>query len=108
LEQISSQLGRYGARIITREEFISLQAVATRGAEALATIVDFPPNATDEDLQLLIAKCDAWGQEVAELKAAVQREGLPVTAGAPSAQPATPLPLPPPEATPLPYSSSVA
>jgi hypothetical protein len=108
VEQVSSQLGRYGARIITREEFISLQAVAARGAEALATIVDFPPNPTDEDLQLLIAKCDAWGQEVAELKAAVQREGLPVMTGAPSAQSATPLPLPPPEATPLPYSSSVA
>lgn len=107
VEQVSSQLGRYGARIITREEFISLQAVAARGAEALATIVEFPPAPTDEDLQLLIAKCDAWGQEVAELKGAVQREGLPVTMAGSPPQPATPLPLPP-ETTPLPYSSSVA
>lgn len=107
VEEVSSQLGRYGSRIITREQSMSLQAVAARGAEALATVLAFPTAATDDDVQLLINKCDAWGQEVEELRAAVGREGASTPTGAPGAQPAVPIP-PSPAATPLPYSSSVA
>jgi hypothetical protein len=47
---------------LTREYFSNLQRTALRGAEALATIVDYEENGTTiDDLNLLILRCYSWG-----------------------------------------------
>jgi len=46
---------------ITREHFSNLQRVALRGAEAIATIIDFQETLGNSDLDLLITKCYTWG-----------------------------------------------
>jgi hypothetical protein len=47
---------------ITREGISNRQRAALRGAEALATILDFSEEGTNErDLDLLITKCYTWG-----------------------------------------------
>ena len=45
---------------ITRERFSNLQRTALRGAEALATIMDFDEGNNEEDLLVLITKCYTW------------------------------------------------
>jgi hypothetical protein len=46
---------------VTRERFSNLQRTALRGAEALATILDYDESLSDEDQDVLITKCYTWG-----------------------------------------------
>jgi hypothetical protein len=50
--------------VTTRERFSDLQNVASRGAEALATIVEFDGPANNRDLDLLITKVYTWGSSL--------------------------------------------
>jgi hypothetical protein len=73
IEAISVQLGAFTGSYagITRERISSLQRVAIRGAEAIATAIDFDeadPDQTDTDLDLLISKCYSWGAALAAIK----------------------------------------
>jgi hypothetical protein len=53
---------------ITREGISNRQRAALRGAEALATILDFSEEGTNEpDLDLLITKCYTWGSALKSL-----------------------------------------
>ena len=52
---------------ITREQFSNLQRVALRGAEAIATIIDFQETLGNSDLDLLITKCYTWGAALLSL-----------------------------------------
>jgi len=52
---------------ITREHFSNLQRVALRGAEAIATIIDFQETLGNSDLDLLITKCYTWGSTLMSL-----------------------------------------
>jgi hypothetical protein len=47
--------------VITREGISNRQRAALRGAEALATILDFREPGSKDDLDLLITKCYTWG-----------------------------------------------
>jgi hypothetical protein len=61
---------------VTREGISNRQRVALRGAEALATILDFSEEGTnDRDLDLLITKCYTWGSALKGLT--VQPAGPP-------------------------------
>jgi hypothetical protein len=42
-------------------------SAALRGAEALATILDFSEDGNDSDLDLLITKCYTWGSALKSL-----------------------------------------
>jgi hypothetical protein len=73
IEAISGQLGRFNSNFagITRERISNLQRVAIRGAEAIATAIDFEesdPEQTNTDLDLLISKCYSWGAASATIK----------------------------------------
>jgi hypothetical protein len=73
IEAISAQLGALNRSFsgITREQISSLQRVAIRGAEAIATAIDFEEadhEQTDADLDLLISKCYSWGAALATIK----------------------------------------
>jgi|SRR2546427_6060159 len=74
IEQISKQLvwGDEPAISLTREHFSNMQRVALRGAEALATIIDFDERITDEpnkeNLKTLIIKCYTWGSALKSIK----------------------------------------
>jgi hypothetical protein len=61
IEEISSRLvsGETAAPIL-REQASNLQRAALRGAEALATIIDFSEGGTKGDIDLLILKCYSW------------------------------------------------
>ncbi len=52
---------------ITREHISNLQRVALRGAEAIATIIDFQETLGNSDLDLLITKCYTWGAALLSL-----------------------------------------
>jgi hypothetical protein len=52
---------------ITREQVSNLQRVALRGAEAIATIIDFQETLGNSDLDLLITKCYTWGAALMSL-----------------------------------------
>jgi hypothetical protein len=64
-------------KCITREHISNLQRAALRGAEALATIIDYDERADQADrddskyhnLDLLITKCYTWGSALLSLKA---------------------------------------
>jgi hypothetical protein len=73
LEQISTQLMPSGAMraLLTRERVSNLQRAALRGAEAIATAIDYDEthhDHTDAELDLLISKCYTWGTALASLK----------------------------------------
>jgi hypothetical protein len=73
IEAISARLrGLNGSTtVITRERISSLQRLALRGAEAIATAIDFEEadhDQTDADLDLLIGKCYSWGAALAAIK----------------------------------------
>lgn len=63
VEEISKQLHwpENSEMYITRELFSNLQRVALRGAEAIATIIDFDESRPNDELDLLILKCYSWG-----------------------------------------------
>jgi hypothetical protein len=54
---------------LTRERISNLQRAALRGAEAIATVIDFRDDAnhTDADLDLLVTKCYVWGTALMSL-----------------------------------------
>jgi hypothetical protein len=55
---------------ITREQISNLQRVALRGAEAIATIIDFQETQGNDDLDLLITKCYTWGAALLSVSSA--------------------------------------
>lgn len=66
IEQISQQLSSANSmqQRITRERISNFQRAALRGAEAIATAIDFEEadsKQTSADLDLLITKCYTWG-----------------------------------------------
>jgi hypothetical protein len=69
MEEISKQLventNSYVA--ITREGISNRQRAALRGAEALATIIDFDEGGPNSELDLLITKCYTWGSALMSL-----------------------------------------
>jgi hypothetical protein len=70
VEAISKQLtwtDRPGEVYITREHFSNLQRAALRGAEALATILDFNQGLGIEDVRVLIRKSYTWGAALVSL-----------------------------------------
>jgi hypothetical protein len=81
VEEISKQLlvPTNSHPAITREGISNRQRVALRGAEALATILDFSEQGSDEDLDLLITKCYTWGAALKSLigQPALQPAGQP-------------------------------
>jgi hypothetical protein len=94
IEEISKQLmvGTNSQAAITREGISNRQRAALRGAEALATIIDFVEGGPDSELDLLITRCYTWGSALMSLPA------LPVgpQGGEPAGQPtykARPTPL---------------
>jgi len=81
IEAISNQLGPLsGVSGITREQISSLQRVAIRGAEAIATAIDFEeadPEQTDADLDLLISNFYSWGASLATIRTQTNSAALP-------------------------------
>jgi hypothetical protein len=73
VEQISKQMvpADAGMPYITRQQISNLQRAALRGAEAIATAIDFEEadaHQTDEDLDLLIKKSYTWGAALKNLR----------------------------------------
>jgi hypothetical protein len=73
VEQITKQMLPVDAGMphITRKQISNLQRAALRGAEAIATAIDFEeadPNQSDDDLDLLIKKCYTWGAALKNLR----------------------------------------
>jgi|GEM_PF-1662357 len=70
VQEISQQLMVHddSGMYITRERFSNLQRTALRGAEALATIMDFNEGNNEDDLFLLITKCYTWRSALMSLK----------------------------------------
>jgi hypothetical protein len=71
VEEISKQLrsDNEPGMPISREQFTNLQRAALRGAEAIATVVDFnEDDATNEDLERLITKVYTWGSALQSLR----------------------------------------
>jgi hypothetical protein len=56
--------GRVG--VLTREGFTNLQRAALRGAEALATVIDFDEGGEDDEVDLLITKVYTWGSALGQ------------------------------------------
>jgi hypothetical protein len=52
---------------LTREHFSNLQRAALRGADAIATIIDYDEGKTEDDLDRLITKCYTWGSALVSL-----------------------------------------
>jgi hypothetical protein len=65
---------------LTREVFLNRQRAALRGAEALATIIDFDEGGSDEELDLLITKVYSWGAALLPGHRANQNGGQPASA----------------------------
>lgn len=64
IEAISQQLqwaDRPDPHIVTWEQILNLQRAALRGAEAIATVIDFQEPGSNDELSLLITKCYTWG-----------------------------------------------
>jgi hypothetical protein len=71
VEEVSKQLSYHddSGLEITRERCSSLRDVAIRGAEALATIIDFREENSGADITLLITKCYEWGSALQSINA---------------------------------------
>ncbi len=70
VEEISKQLmwaGQPKDMYITREHSSNLQRAALRGAEAIATIIDFQETLGNDELDLLITRCYTWGAALMSL-----------------------------------------
>jgi hypothetical protein len=91
VEEISTRSawtnGATGA--LTREVFLNRQRAALRGAEALATIIDFSEGGSDDELDLLITKVYSWGAALLPGQWANHNGGQPVPAALPPAITAT-------------------
>lgn len=73
VEAISIQLGKLngGFSGITRERISNLRRIAVRGAEAIATVIDFDESHHEQshaDIDLLISKCYSWYAALATIK----------------------------------------
>jgi hypothetical protein len=94
VEQIAGQLTWRTDSVYlmpTRERISNLQNVALRGAEAIATAIDFDDkNPTNDDFVLLITKCYSWGTALTSLKSPAQR--MPPTSTVPRMATASPMP----------------
>jgi hypothetical protein len=80
---------------ITRERISNLQQAALRGAEAIATAIDFDEHdktQTTKDLDLLISKCYTWGTALQSLSGPIK----PLQSGMQPAPGTQPVPAPPP------------
>lgn len=92
VENIWKQLAGSEHPVLNRDLISNLQRLALRGAEAIATIIDFQENLGDGDLDLLITKLYTWDAALWSVKASAAPQ---VAAGAapdgaiPSAQAAT-------------------
>ncbi|MBV8887620.1 MAG: hypothetical protein JO235_26985 [Chroococcidiopsidaceae cyanobacterium CP_BM_RX_35] len=89
VEQISKQLSSTNGaqQYITRERISNLQRAALRGAEAIATAIDFEeadPEQITADLDLLITKCYTWGTALESLSMPMlaSKQGIQPTAAA--------------------------
>ena len=60
VEEIGKRLAPSASPPWTRQGFSAVQRVALRGAEALATVLDFDEADDDEDLDRLITRCYSW------------------------------------------------
>lgn len=68
VEEIAKELAATNSHpAITREGISNYQRAALRGAEALATIIDFDEEGSNDDLDLLITKCYTWGAALRSL-----------------------------------------
>ena len=86
MENIWKQLAGGESPILNRDRISSLQRVALRGAEALATIIDFQENLGNADLDRLITKLYTWDAALWSVKAS----GTPQVATGAAADGATP------------------
>jgi hypothetical protein len=68
VENVWKQLAGDESPILNRERISNLQRVALRGAEALATIIDFQENFDNGDLDRLITKLYTWDAALWSLK----------------------------------------
>jgi hypothetical protein len=89
IEALSGQLGGVNNQYarITRERISSLQRVAIRGAEAIATAIDFEEadrQQTDVDLDLLISKCYSWGAALATIRTQANPTSVPTIRASPA------------------------
>ena len=60
VEQISKTSIRGSAMTISRAAFNDRQQLALRGAEAVATVIDYDGNSDPKVIDLLIRKCYTW------------------------------------------------
>lgn len=75
---------------LTRERISNLQKVALRGAEALATILDFDAADSDSDLDHLITKCHVWGTALSSVRSGTRPPSTqPVSASLTATTPAS-------------------
>jgi hypothetical protein len=65
---------------LTREVFLNRQRAGLRGAEALATIIDFSEGGSDDELDQLITKVYSWGAALLPGQWAIQNGEQPVAA----------------------------
>lgn len=96
VEQICGQLKQIANSLplnLTRERISNRQRAALRGAEAIATAIDFDgDNPPDDDFDKLITKCYVWGTALGSLN------GQPKTSQNPPPQPVVPPTATPPRA----------
>jgi hypothetical protein len=57
----TSELREHVLPTLTRDRLSNLQRAALRGAEAIATSIDFDESSIDADLSRLISQCYTWG-----------------------------------------------
>jgi hypothetical protein len=69
VENVWKQLADNESPVLNRERISNLQRVALRGAEALATIIDFRENFNNSDLDRLITKLYTWYAALWSVKA---------------------------------------
>jgi hypothetical protein len=68
---------------LTRERFSNLQRAALRGAEAIASIIDFTEHSSDADLKSLITACYTWKAALLSVRAATLPSGFRTDGGRP-------------------------
>jgi hypothetical protein len=64
---LSDGTGTAAARFGTREQFCNARRAAARGAESIATIIEFDDASSDADLETLVRKCYQWGTALTAL-----------------------------------------
>jgi hypothetical protein len=90
MEQVTQQLTQQKPRVdraqtyvaLTRERISNLQSAALRGAEAIATVIDFQDDdhRADASLDLLVTKCYVWGTALISLDRRPEQDQWPQAA----------------------------